>query len=148
MDYKTNLVLHISFSFFFLFLVHCLYSIVFLISFMDFLINKLYLACFMYVILSCLLIAALWSPAGKGLTSWLSFMWCFIVLLSLSSVVSYVRCGTWFYYIPINDTTLELSVFWPSDTESWINELRFSESKSLSFKTRLSSVTCFCGDVT
>ena len=43
MDYKTNLVLHISFSFFFLFLVHCLYSIVFLISFMDFLINKLYL---------------------------------------------------------------------------------------------------------
>ena len=43
MDYKTNLVLHISFSFFFLFLVHCLYSIVFLISFMDFLMNKLYL---------------------------------------------------------------------------------------------------------
>ena len=43
MDYKTNLVLHISFSFFFLFLVHCLKSIVFLISFMDFLINKLYL---------------------------------------------------------------------------------------------------------
>ena len=43
MDYKTNLVLHISFSFFFLFLVHCLNSIVFLISFMDFLINKLYL---------------------------------------------------------------------------------------------------------
>ena len=49
MDYKTNLVLHISFSFFFLFLVHCLYSIVFLISFMDFLINKLYLV-------SCILI--------------------------------------------------------------------------------------------
>ena len=43
MDYKTNLVLHISFSLFFLLLVHCLYSIVFLISFMDFLINKLYL---------------------------------------------------------------------------------------------------------
>ena len=43
MDYKTNLVLHISFSFFFLFIIHCLYSIVFLISFMDFLINKLYL---------------------------------------------------------------------------------------------------------
>ena len=52
------------------------------------------------------------------------------------------------YYIPINDTTLELSVFWPSDTESRINELRFSESISLSFKTRLTSVTCFCGDVT
>ena len=52
------------------------------------------------------------------------------------------------YYIPINDTTLELSVFWSSDTESRINELRFSESISLSFKTRLTSVTCFCGDVT
>ena len=52
------------------------------------------------------------------------------------------------YYIPITDTTLELSVFLPSDTESPINELRFSESISLSFKTRLTSVTCFCGDVT
>ena len=53
-----------------------------------------------------------------------------------------------FYYIPITDTTLELSVFWPSDTESRISELRFYESISLSFKTRLTSVTCFCGDVT
>ena len=52
-----------------------------------------------------------------------------------------------FYYIPLNDTTFELSVFWPSDTESRINELGFSESVSLSFKTRLTSVTCFCGDV-
>ena len=49
-------------------------------------------------------------------------------------------------YIPINDTTFELSVFWPYDTESRINELRFSAS--LSFKTRLLSVTCFCGNVT
>ena len=46
-----------------------------------------------------------------------------------------------FYYIPITDTTLELSVFLPSDTESQINELRFSESISLSFKTRLTAVT-------
>ena len=52
------------------------------------------------------------------------------------------------YYIPITDTTLELSIFWPSDTESRINELRFSESIPLSFKTRLTSVTCFCGDLT
>ena len=51
------------------------------------------------------------------------------------------------YYIPITDTTLELSVFWPSDTESRINELRFSESIPLSFKTSLTSVTCFCGDI-
>ena len=53
-----------------------------------------------------------------------------------------------FYYIPINDTSFELSVFWPSDTEIRFNELRFSESISLSFKTRLKLVTCFCGNVT
>ena len=47
------------------------------------------------------------------------------------------------YYILINDTKFELSFFWPSDTESRINELRFSEFVSLSFKTRLTSVTCF-----
>ena len=50
------------------------------------------------------------------------------------------------YYIPINDTTFDLSVIWLSDTESRINELRFSESVSLSFKTRLTSVICFRGD--
>ena len=53
-----------------------------------------------------------------------------------------------FYYIPITDTTFELSAFWLSDTESRINELRFSDSVSLSLKKRLTSVTCFCGDVT
>ena len=56
--------------------------------------------------------------------------------------------GNCFYYIPINDTTFKLSVFLPSDTESRINELRFSDSVSLSFKTRLKSVTFFCGDAT
>ena len=68
-------------------------------------------------------------------------------LLVLGQVQVYI-VNKILYYIPINDTTLELSVFWPSDTESRINELRFSESISLSFKTRLTSVTCFCGDVT
>ena len=57
-------------------------------------------------------------------------------------------CDIHDHYIPITDTTLELSVFWPSDTESRINEQRFSESISLSFKMRLTSATCFCGDVT
>ena len=46
------------------------------------------------------------------------------------------------FTVPINDTSFELSVFWLSDTESRINELRFSDSASLSFKTRLTSVTC------
>ena len=48
-----------------------------------------------------------------------------------------------FYYIPINGTSVDLSVFWLIDTESRINELRFSDSISLSFKTRLTSVSCF-----
>ena len=30
--------------------------------------------CIVFFMLSRLLIAALWSPAGKGLTSWLSFV--------------------------------------------------------------------------
>ena len=47
--------------------------------------------------LYCLFIAALWSPAGKGLTSCLSCVWCFLVFLSHSHVVSWVGCGVWFY---------------------------------------------------
>ena len=35
--------------------------------------------CFVSVVLSCLFIEALWSPAGKGLSSWLSCVWCFLV---------------------------------------------------------------------
>ena len=40
-----------------------------------------------------LFIDALWSPAGKGLTSWLLFVM-FNCVLSLSHVLSWVRCGT------------------------------------------------------
>ena len=47
------------------------------------------------------------------------------------------------YHIPINGATFELSLFYPSDTESQINKLRFSDFISLSFKTRLTWVTCF-----
>ena len=34
--------------------------------------------CFVFVMLSCLFIAALWSPVGKGLNSWLSCMSCLL----------------------------------------------------------------------
>ena len=34
----------------------------------------LFYLCLMFVMLLCLFIAALWSPAGKGLTSWLLFV--------------------------------------------------------------------------
>ena len=46
------------------------------------------LLCSVFLLLSHLFIAALWSPAGKGLVM-------FIVFLLLSNVVSWVRCGTW-----------------------------------------------------
>ena len=47
----------------------------------------------LWVMLSHLFIATLWSPAGKGLASWLLFVM-YIVFLLLSHVVSWVRCGT------------------------------------------------------
>ena len=33
---------------------------------------------FLFVVLSCLFLAALWSPAGIGLNSWLLYVLCFI----------------------------------------------------------------------
>ena len=45
-----------------------------------------------FLMISCLFVAALWSPAGKGLTSWLLLVM-FIVFLLLSHVVSWDRCG-------------------------------------------------------
>ena len=55
-------------------------------------ISVLFLLCFRVR----LFIDALWSPAGKGLTSWLSFMMsnCEVVTFP---VVSWVRCGAWLY---------------------------------------------------
>ena len=44
-------------------------------------------------------IAAFWSPAWKGLTSWLVWVYSSLVFLSLSHVMSWVRCGTWFYHM-------------------------------------------------
>ena len=52
----------------------------------------LFLLCVCYVFVR-LFTVALWSPAGKGLTSWLSFVMpnCEFVTFPL---VSWVRCGT------------------------------------------------------
>ena len=49
--------------------------------------------CLVFVMLPSLFIAALWSPEGKGLTSWLLFVM-FIVILLLSHLVSWDRFGT------------------------------------------------------
>ena len=53
-----------------------------------------FLSCVCYAFVrACLFISALWSPAGKGLTSWLSFVVsnCEFVTFPL---VSWVKCGT------------------------------------------------------
>ena len=43
-----------------------------------------YYLCLLFAMLSCLFIAALWSPAGKGLTSWLLFVVFFCDFVSFS----------------------------------------------------------------
>ena len=64
------------------------------------------LLCFSVLFLLCLcarlFICALWSPAGKGLTSWLSFVvsYCDFVTFPL---VSWVRCGTLYLIVSIPD---------------------------------------------
>ena len=55
--------------------------------------NKLCYLGLAFAMLSRLFIAVLWSPEGKGLTSWLLFVM-FIVILLLSHLVSWDRCGT------------------------------------------------------
>ena len=49
--------------------------------------------CPVFVMLLRLFIAALWSPAGKRLTSWLLFVM-FNCVFVTSYVVSWFRCGT------------------------------------------------------
>ena len=49
--------------------------------------------CLAFFMLPRLFFAALWSPAGKELTSSFLLMM-FIVFLLLSQLVSWVRCGT------------------------------------------------------
>ena len=50
--------------------------------------------CLVFFMLSRLFVAALWSPAGKGLISWLLLVVMFIVFLLLSNALSWVSCGT------------------------------------------------------
>ena len=45
---------------------------------------------------------------------------CLVYMFRLVDTVGNIH-----YYIPINDKSLELSVSWPSDTESWINAAVF-----------------------
>ena len=55
--------------------------------------DRLCYVCLVFVMLSRLFIAALWSPEGKWLNTWLLFVMFFVILL-LSHLVSWDRCGT------------------------------------------------------
>ena len=73
--------------------------------------SDLWYFCRVFAMLLCASVfsfVALWSPAGKGLTSWPSFEMsnCEFVTFRL---VSWVRCGTWLYWFLIFALFLTLS---------------------------------------
>ena len=55
---------------------------------------------FVFIMLSCLFIAAVWSPAGKGLTLQLSCVRCFLVLVSFPYGFS---VQVWYLIVSIPD---------------------------------------------
>ena len=97
-----------------------------------------------------LFICALWSPAGKGLTSWLSFVVsnCEFVTFPL---VSWDGCGTWLYWFLIFAPLLTLSVLyylnqWPefdqTDTNKHWKELNeWLDFGSIDLNSKITRVT-------
>ena len=70
-----------------------------------------HLCCFCLVLLcfhARLFVDALWSPAGKGLTYWLSFVMCICDVVTFP-LVSWVRCGALLYRFLIFALFLTLS---------------------------------------
>ena len=64
--------------------------------------------CLVFVMLSRLFIAALWSPAGKGLTSWLSFVMFSCVFVSFPCGI----LGQLWYFIVLIPDLCHLSYFY------------------------------------
>ena len=56
--------------------------------------------CLVFVMLSCLFIAALWSPEGKELTSWLLFVMFFCDFVTFPFGI---RGKVWFLVVSIPD---------------------------------------------
>ena len=76
----------------------------------------IYVISVLFLLFLCehLSIDALWSPAGKGLSSWLSFAMshCEVVTFPL---VSWVSCGDWLYqfliFVPFLTLSLKVKLF-------------------------------------
>ena len=95
----------------------------------------------LFVMPSCLFITALWSPAGKGLASWLTCIWSSLVVLSLTHVMSWLRCGSWLHRFLIFAFLLTCCLLTESTEAIW----KLSESKgiNLSNDTPISSPSSF-----
>ena len=83
--------------------------------------DHLCFVCLAFLMLSHVFIAALWSPASKGLTSWLLLLM-FIVILLLSHVVSWVMSGSSMYRFLI------FAVFLSLDRAKHVNKCFISNS--------------------
>ena len=67
--------------------------------------------------ISCLFIAALWSPAGKGLSSWLLFVMFNCVFVTFPCGI---LCQVWYLIVPIPDLCC-LSYFVTMNINHWIS---------------------------
>ena len=67
--------------------------------------------CLVFVILSYLFIAALWSPTGKGLTSWLSFVMLNCVFVTFPCGIPCGILGQVWYLIVLIPDLCRLSYF-------------------------------------
>ena len=78
----------------------------------------LFLSCFV-IFYARLFVYALWSPAGKGLTFWLSFVMsnCDVIIFPL---MSWVRCGALLYRFLIFALFLTFKMFMPCTFTSQI----------------------------
>ena len=89
---------------------------------------------FLPILLLCDIVTfvSLLSPAGNGLTSWLSYVWCFLGFSSPYRMVSWVSCSTSlypfmifaFFFALVELTMAELELFFSFDC-LWIMGPRF-----------------------
>ena len=93
--------------------------------------------CLVFLSVYCSLVVT----AGNGLTSWLSCIWCFIVFLSLSNVVSWVKCGAWLYRFLI--FAFFLTLIWDRSDYHNLNLINWTTFCMLGFACFLSYANCF-----
>ena len=100
--------------------------------------------CLVSVMLSGLFIAALWSPAWKGLTSWLSFVMFTCVFVTYPCAI---LDPVWYLIISIPDLC-HLSYFDMSDHVCVMTQIAIHSFSALHRASRISSFsTCLWGRI-